>query len=236
MGYTRKQILDECQRELEDIKTFYQAKFINYRGTTSDTDEYYTEVVAEFVCDNIERFKQDIPMITRKASYKTASHIGKVPTSNREEETIAIKMFNQSDKEGSIYPFIGKIIDYQTPLKSTKEDVAGKVDLLAYDGHTLHILELKKPDSTETMLRCVLEGYTYLQTVNNKKLLLNFSLPADTLVTASPLVFYGGEQHQEMRELEIGKRPHLKKLMELLESKPYYVSENANEEYEIVEE
>lgn len=236
MGYGRKQILDKCQGEFENIKTFYQANFINYRGATSDTDEYYTEVVAEFVCDNIERFKQDIPMITRKTSYKTASHIGKVPTSNREEETIAIKMFNQSDKDGYVYPFIGKIIDYQTPLKSTKEDVAGKVDLLSYDGHTLHILELKKPDSTETMLRCVLEGYTYLQTVNKEKLLSSFSLPPDTLVTASPLVFYNGEQHQEMRGLKVSKRPHLKKLMELLDSKPYYIKVNADKSYQITEE
>lgn len=229
MSYTRQKIINDCEAAIADIKTFYQAPFINYRGKTTDTDEYFTEVVAEFVCNNIERFKNDIPMITRKSSYKTASHIGNVPTSNREEETIAIKMFNLSDKEGYVYPFIGKIIDYQTPLKSSKDDVAGKIDLLSYDGETLRILELKKPDSTETMLRCVLEGYTYLQTVDKEKLLCSFKLPPHTAVKASPFVFYSGEQHQEMSD----NRPWLQKLMILLDSKPYYIK---SENYKIIVE
>ncbi len=230
MGYTRTETLNECEKAIRDIKTFYQADFINYRGKTSDTDEYYTEVVAEFICDNIGRFKTEIPMITRKSSYKTASHIGNVPTSNREEETIAIKMFNLSDKDDYVYDFIGKIIDYQTPLKSTKKDVAGKVDLLSFDGHTLHILELKKPDSTETMLRCVLEGFTYLQTIDKDKLLKDFGLPNTTKVTASPFVFKGGIQYQEMKD----NRKWLKQLMGMLDSTPYYVVEN-NDRYFVTE-
>lgn len=232
MGYTRAEILNECAKAIQNIKAFYQADFINYRGKTSDTNEYYTEVVAEFVCDNIEHFKIEIPMITRKSSYKTVSHIGTVPTSNREEETIAIKMFNQSEKQGYVYDFIGKIIDYQTPLKSTKKDVAGKVDLLSFDEHILHILELKKPDSTETMLRCVLEGFTYLQTVDKDKLLKDFGLPNTTKVTASPFVFKGGIQYQEMQD----NRKWLKQLMILLDSKPYYVVENNDIEYRVTEE
>lgn len=231
MEYTRQQIIDKCEDAFLDIKTFYQADIINYRGKTSDTEEYYTEVIAEFVCNNIDKYVSSIPMITRKASYRTASHLGKVPTSNRKEETIAIQMFNQSDKNDYTYPFIGKIIDYQTPLKSKKTDIAGKIDLLSFDGQTLYILELKKPDSTETMLRCVLEGFTYKQTVDNKKLLLNFELPIDTKIVASPLVFWGGIQHQEMKE----SRKWLEKLMHLLDSKPYYVV-SKNEMYCVTEE
>ena len=112
------------------------------------------------------------------------------------------------------------MIDYQTPLKNKREDEAGKIDLLAYDGTTLRILELKKPDSVETMLRCVLEGYTYLKTANIAKLLEDFKLPSDTIVNACPFVFKNGEQHSEMME----QRPHLKRLMDLLDSKPYYIA------------
>lgn len=231
MAYTRSEILEKCIQSFSDINTFYQQEMINYRGTTSDTDEYYSEVIAEFVCNHIEYFKKEIPMITRKAPYKTESHIGKVPTSNRKEEIIAIKMFNQSDKDKYVYPFVGKIIDYQTPLKSKKTDIAGKVDLLSYDGQVLHILELKKPDSTETMLRCVLEGFTYRQTVNKEKLISDFGLPPDTEVTASPLVFAEGIQHQEMRE----NRKWLRQLMDMLNSKAYYVVED-NDKYCVTEE
>lgn len=134
MGKTRQEILNACADRMSDVKTFYQAPFINYKGKTSDTKEYFTEVVAEFVCNHINLFQKGILPITRKVSYKTESHIGNVPTSNCEEEIIAIKMFNQSDKEGFIYPHIGEIIDYQTPLKSSNQDKkTGKIDLLSFN-------------------------------------------------------------------------------------------------------
>lgn len=223
MGYTRQEILSKCQERFSDIKTFYQAGINNYRGKTSDTKEYYTEVIAEFICDNIEIFCNSIPSITRKSSYKTASHYGKYsPTSNRAEEIVAIKMFNQSNKDGYIFDFIGEIIDYQIPLKSERKDIAGKADLLSYDGRILRILELKKPDSVETMLRCVLEGYTYKKTFDHSKLLLDFNLPKDTRIKSSPFVFRNGIQYKEMQQ----NRKWLKQLMGLLDSVPFYIVDN----------
>ena len=217
MGYTRNDILEQCKAAFQSISTFYKQPFINYRGKTDDTDEFFTEVIAEFLCGHISEFLNGITAITRESSYKTPGHDGVIKDldSGREEEIIAMKM---SDKE---YDFVGKMIDYQIPLKNKRNDEAGKIDLLAYDGATLRILELKKPDSTETMLRCVLEGYTYLKTANIAKLLADFEKPSSTIVKACPFVFKNGEQHSEMRE----QRPHLKRLMDLLDSKPYYISE-----------
>ena len=217
MGYTRNDILEQCKATFQSISTFYKQPFINYRGKTDDTDEYYTEVAAEFLCGHITEFTNGIDAITRESNYKISSHDGviKDPDSGRDEEIIAMKMY------GKEYDFVGKIIDYQTPLKNTRSDEAGKIDLLAFDGKTLRILELKKPDSIETMLRCVLEGYTYLKTVNVSKLLADFNLPGSTIVRACPFVFKNGEQYQEI----LGQRPHLKRLMDLLCSKPYYISE-----------
>ena len=232
MEYTRQEILSKCKELFSDIKTFYQADIINYRGKTSDTKEYYTEVIAEFVCNNIELFCNSIPKITRKASYKTASHKGEYSsTSNRTEEIAAIKMFNQSNKDGYVYDFIGKIIDYQIPLKSERKDMAGKIDLLSYDGDILRILELKKPDSMETMLRCVLEGYTYKETFDHSKLLTDFNLPKDTRIKSSPFVFRDGIQYKEMQQ----NRKWLKQLMGLLDSVPFYIVEN-NEQYIVKED
>ena len=217
MGYTRNDILEQCKTAFQNKSTFYKQSFINYRGKTEDTDEYFTEVIAEFICGHISEFRNGITAITRESSYKTPGHDGMIKDlgSGREEEIIAMKMY---DKQ---YDFIGKMIDYQTPLKNKRSDEAGKIDLLAYDGTTLRILELKKPDSAETMLRCVLEGYTYLKTANIAKLLVDFDKPSGTIVKACPFVFRNGEQHSEMREI----RPHLKRLMDLLDSKPYYISE-----------
>lgn len=143
------------------IHLFYKQDFINYRGRCTDTDELYSEVIAQYICEHIDSFIDGIKAITRVASYKTESHIGEFnPDSRRVEEITAMKMFNFC-KAGGRYDFIGEIIDYQTPLKNKSSDEVGKVDLLAYDGSCLRLLELKKSDSTETMLRCVMEGFTY---------------------------------------------------------------------------
>ena len=146
--------------------------------------------------------------------------------SNRAEEIVAIKLFNQS-KNGYIYDFIGEIIDYQTPLKSSRKDVAGKIDLLSYDrdNKVIHILELKKPNSTETMLRCVLEGYTYLRTVDSEKLISDFRKFQDKpVIKANPFVFKCVESnpYQEMQQED---RKWLRKLMLLLDSNPLYIIE-----------
>lgn len=220
MGYTREYIIQKCEDAFKDKKTFYKQPFINYRGKTEDTDEYFTEVIAEFLCNHISEFIDGIDTITREETYKTKGHDGVIKDSDsgRDEEIIAMKMYDKT------YDFVGKMIDYQTPLKNKRSDEAGKIDLLAYDGTTLRILELKKPESDETMLRCVLEGYTYWNTVDKPKLLSDFNLPADTVIKACPFVFKDGEQHNEMK----AERPHLKRLMDLLDSKPYYISEKNN--------
>ncbi len=224
MGYSKCDILRKCQTAFGDIKTFYKQPFINYNGKTNDTNEYYTEVVAEFLCDNITEFIQGIPQITREESYKTAGHNGVFDKDTpREEEKIAMEMFCQS-QNGVQYDYIGDIIDYQTPLKNKRSDVAGKIDLLSYDGRALYILELKKLDSDESMLRCVLEGFTYMQTANKVKLLEDFNLPSNTIVKASPFVFRDMLQHQQMRQ----ERPSLFRLMQLLDSIPYYISKENN--------
>lgn len=104
--------------------------FINYRGKTTDTKEYFTEVIAEFLCDNITDYINGIDCITRKSSYKTEGHDGKYgPDSNRDEEKIAMQFFIQSRDYGASR-LIGKIVDYQTPLKSSADDEAGKIDIL----------------------------------------------------------------------------------------------------------
>ena len=115
-----------------------------------------------------------------------------------------------------------KLLTPQIPLKSERKDMAGKIDLLSYDGDILRILELKKPDSMETMLRCVLEGYTYKKTFDSRKLLSDFNLPNDTRIKSSPFVFRDGIQYKEMQQ----NRKWLKQLMGLLDSVPFYIVDN----------
>ena len=226
--YSKNEILEEIQ----DMRNFYKRKVVNYRGKTSDSKDYYTEVVAEWILKNIYLFDYIKP-ITREKSYKADSHDGKIKNedSGREEEKIAMKLFDLSQNQGKVFDIIGKIIDYQTPLKDIQTDKVGKIDLLAYNENekTLRILELKRPDSKETMLRCVLEAYTYLKVVDKAKLLKDFGLPENTKIKACPFVFYDGEQYKEMQE----DRKNLKELIKELGIEVIYLKEE-NGEYSVV--
>lgn len=230
MGYLRKEIIEKCQYAMQDISNFYKADFVNYRGETTDTGECYTEVIAEYLCNRIEVF-EGIHKITRETSYKTPSHNGIFSeTSNRLEEITAMRLFHQC-RDASEFEFIGTIIDYQTPLKNKKSDDTGKIDLLSVKEDAVFLLELKREDSTETMLRCVLEGYTYLKTVDIVKLLHDFNLKNIKKVYAAPLVFKGGSQWREMQE----ERSKLFRLMKMLDSMPYYITQQ-EEKFFITEE
>ncbi len=224
MSYTKDEIILKCLEAMNNISTFYNQKFVNYRGKTSDTKELYTEIISEFLLDNMEIYKY-FPQITRKSPYNVPGHNGEYSeNSNRIEEITAMKIFKQS-RDGKEYNHVGKIIDYQIPLKNKRSDVAGKIDLLSETADTLFLLELKTEKSTETMLRCVLEGYTYLNILDQKKLMCNFKIKDIIHFKASPLVFNGGKQWQEMQE----NRLQLKKLMKLLNSVPYYICLENNE-------
>ena len=224
--YSKNEILEEIQ----DMVNFYKRKVVNYRGKTSDSKDYYTEVVAEWILKNIYLFDYIKP-ITREKSYKVDSHDGiiKNEESKREEEKIAMKLFDLSQNQRKVFDVIGKIIDYQTPLKDIQTDKAGKIDLLAYNKKEkiLRILELKRPGSKET-IRCVLEAYTYSKVVDKAKLLKDFGLAEDTVIKACPFVFYGKEQYQEMQQ----DRENLKDLIEKLGIEVIYLEEK-NEEYSI---
>ena len=229
--YSKDEIIKMMEEAKSDMKNFYKKEFVNYSGETSDTKEYYTEIIAEWLLDNFYLF-DTIKMISRESSYKVKTHDGKIKAenSNREEEKIAMELFDYSQNKGVTFDIIGKIIDYQTPLKNVQKDDVGKIDLLAYNENekTLRILELKRPDSKETMLRCVLEAYTYLKIVDKAKLLKDFGLPEDTIVKACPFVFYGKEQYREMQQ----DREHLKDLIEKLGIEVIYLEEK-NGEYSI---
>jgi len=197
MGYTADEILEKVEEHLEpeNVAQFYAQDFVNYRGTTSDTGQKYTDVIASHLfLPHISKMLEQIQTIDRKSPYHgNRPMIESDPDALPTEEHIARSM------KGKTYDYIGKIIDYQTPLKDKQSDKAGKIDLLSYNEETkcAYILELKRADSKETLLRCALEAYTYRRMVNEKKLLNDFDLPADTELFAAVLVYHDSQQYKD---------------------------------------
>ena len=226
--YSKEEIIKKLEASKSEMGQFYSEDFLNYISETSDKEGDYTEIIAGWLLDNIELFNE-IKLITREKSYKVKTHDGVIKNegSKREEEKIAMKLFDSSKNRGKVFDIIGKIIDYQIPLKNVRGDKAGKIDLLAYNENekTLRILELKRPDSKETMLRCVLEAYTYLKVVDKDKLLKDFGLPENTIVKACPFVFFDGAQYKEIQE----DRKYLKELIKNLDVEPIYLKGEGGE-------
>lgn len=123
-----------------------------------------------------------------------------------DEVLICNKMFISSAEKS--YNFIGKVIDYQTPLRNNGNDKGYKgVDLISYNKHenSLFLLETKKPDTTETLLRAVLEIFTYWKIIDHQKLLYDFSKSErcnnlnlyNTLIKKAVLLFEGSYAYNE---------------------------------------
>lgn len=215
----KEEILLMCEKASEDMKSFYTQNIVNYRGKSVEGFGY-TEIIAEWLLQHMDKFRE-IQSIERRKSYKTPSHDGIIDReTNRKEEITAKRLFKKDFED------LGHIIDYQTPLKNVKDDKGlGKIDLLSKNEKTksIYILELKKDDSKETMLRCVLEAYTYRRIVSQKKLFEDFEIEKDYMLKASPLVYMNGVQYNEFMDKS---RLHLHKLMNELDSYPFFIDED----------
>lgn len=165
MGYSKDDILKVIENREEYL---YKKKAVNYHGHFDDETLRYTEYIAQYILQHEDFFdevkaRNDI----RQGNFKMDTH--KVFAEDepcvldrREEEWIAKEIYNKKDIEN-----LGKVLDYQVPLKNPGAGESnaglGKIDLLSFnkEKEELTILELKRPNTYETLLKCILEIYTY---------------------------------------------------------------------------
>lgn len=226
MSYTKEDLVNKFNSIIEKNSWLglYTDKILNYKGKTKD-NEKYSDIVADLILNRIDELKSWKPQIKERLnSYKTKTHTFEYcvnhKKTNRIEEFEAVEIFLKSD-----YLSLGKIIDYQTPLKSSKSEPIGKVDLIAYDNKALRLLEFKREDSSETILRAVLESYTYKKVVDlhKEKFLKDFNLPNDTKIIACILVYENSQILDQLKDRKI------KELIKQLEIEIFYI----NKKFEI---
>lgn len=189
-----KKIFDRIEREdkFEEFKTtygltpsdemggtkfaanFYKSAVVNYKGKVTGSKDLYSEVIAEtLINDNF--IKDWLNLIPERPEHFKINHpntdenVDALKITNRKEEILAKLLFYQGNVDR-----LGYIFDYQTPLKATRNDSYGKIDLLGYnkDDKCYSVIELKyRPSgSEETLLRCVLEAYTYYRLLDIKQI------------------------------------------------------------------
>ena len=160
-------------------ENFYKAPIVNYKGylkgAAQEDKNRYSEVISSILLskDLLKSWKELAPVRSNHFDTKHVSselvNMEQLQGTNRKEEILAKLLFYQREVSG-----LGYIFDYQTPLKETRNDSYGKIDLLGYnkDDKCYSVIELKyRPSgSEETLLRCVLEAYTYYKLLDLKQI------------------------------------------------------------------
>ncbi|ADL36499.1 hypothetical protein bpr_IV135 (plasmid) [Butyrivibrio proteoclasticus B316] len=174
-----------------------------------------------------------------------------------DEKHLAMIIFKQGRKGKELVKIdnLGFILDYEMPIGGNTEKLLkengelrgicdpdpnsnpsknsmlfnpGKCDLVSFDNNCFTILELKKEDNTEPLVRAVMEAYTYREMLNKSEAAdslrgkyRGLSIPeGNTIWKAAPLLPFGESQYKEY----MSAGPKLIELMDFLEIKPIWYS------------
>ena len=161
---TQQEVEQEVEQEV--VGNFYKTSILNYRGYVTGEkkvkEHLYTERIAKSILEHdlLTTWNSLVPVRENHFIPDHSKECECIISTNRKEEILAKLLYRQGDVSG-----LGKILDYQTPLKNKLSDSYGKIDLLSYNNkdNLISIVELKyRPSvSDETLLRCILEAYTY---------------------------------------------------------------------------
>ncbi|WP_339268727.1 hypothetical protein [Paenibacillus sp. FSL R5-0470] len=222
---SKMNLINEVGAHVNTIDQLYKSSILNRRGKTTN-GELFAEVIAEELLRlDIKNRLKEINEVVRESGYRVITHDGVVTTghkeedSNRKEERVAIQLFNLS-QSGKIFNGIGRIMDYQVPLKNSSADKGlGKIDLISLVDDCMVLIEFKINENRETLLRCVLEIATYYQVLSKSKFLNSYSneFGSPKRIKKAVLIVIDSLQYKEILELRNGERKHLEKLMDALE-------------------
>lgn len=156
---------------LKFVANFYKAPIVNYKGYINGSKNLYSEIIAKTLVseDLVKEWDKLKPVRPNHFDTDHTPTQNELSITNRKEEILAKLLFYQGEVKD-----LGYIFDYQTPLKAARSDSYGKIDLLGYntDDKYYSVIELKyRPSgSDETLLRCVLEAYTYYKLLDLKQI------------------------------------------------------------------
>lgn len=193
--YTKEQIEQKVKDAVSQSEKLYNLSCVNHQGCLRGSTEPTSDYITKFLLGHLDYIGSGIQQIRRGKTYMV-KHIHKegASNSNRKEEICARNLVFTSHT-GAKY---GVMIGYQIPLKNSNADKgAGKIDLVSYhaDSNTIFLHEFKRKESSETLLRCVLEIYTYYSILDRDKFLRDFNLMGAAVVP-SVLVCDGSRQHE----------------------------------------
>ena len=195
---------------------FYADKFLNDRSCFLN-EENRKRVIGNWIAEQLldDKLLDNIDKVPSPDTYLIKGHTKPVPENttgrvNREEEKVAHRLFEREDYTDSDIDFF---VDYQVPIcrdqakKTDKSTNYGKVDLVSVSEkmREIYLMELKTYGSSETLIRCVCECYTYWKQIYHdvlaQEVAYKYNKPeyASYKVVPAVLVFDGQYQHLQFR-------------------------------------
>ena len=221
MAKAEKEYISDFKSLLEKENSFqrlYKNKIVKQSSYFNNYASLLLEKGAKQYLDKIKSNKE-----RSSKSYLNPSHRGETTQGNLEvknfqwevRETIA--MYNGQKSEAQF-----KLLDYQTPLKNSNKDNEKGIDLVGTDGKDLYILEYKRFKSSESLLRSVLECYSYRRLVNAgiKKFAKDFGFPFADVI---PAIIMMKDSNQYKSFIKQDKDSPIIKLMKVLEVKAFLI-------------
>lgn len=174
----------------------------------------YLEWTAEWI---VKEFSQ-IQLVTdglRSRTFRVADHRGQISLNTEIEQPTEKRIVRAMFNLGSL-PVLGKVIDYEVPLKDTDEAAHGDIDLLCTLPDTCFCVEAKKPRASESILKAVLQAYAYTSLVSTKRNLFfeSFQLVPQLRLTPAVLTFASAQSGRQLKE--VTKYPQLLNLIRSL--------------------
>lgn len=168
----------------------------HYKCPVTDKDNNLaTEFLSEWLisdghfkkwCEAIDSFSVERVATESDNAYniKTDSHFDAfnkaLESTSTDEVLYAKRLFARSKADPESFPVIGSIINFEIPLsdnsasKNKVEPIADSIDLVSVSGNTILLLELKQANNdNETLLRCLMESFTYYHLIKNKATFIN---------------------------------------------------------------
>ena len=187
--------------KLENPFLFYTEDFLNYKSCLI-TEEGKKQPVTDYIAQRLlaNPIISNISDVTNPEKY-LVGHDGKQKKiTNRIEERFAKALFtaHQNNIDKFKQTDFGYIVDYQTPITRDSSTTGyGKIDLISISDKKQknYLLELKRSNSEETLLRAVCEIYTYFKQIQPDNLIKE--LPNNYDFVPAVLVFENSFQHKQ---------------------------------------
>jgi hypothetical protein len=201
-------LLKEWQALSKDWYSIYQWERASRTG--------YTEQIAGWIDTEFPGIRLATEGL-RQRSFRVPDHRGQIKLQTGieqlTEKRLVRAMYNLTD-----VPVLGKVIDYEIPLKETDDANHGDIDLLCVQSDVAFCVEAKKPGSNESILKAALQAFVYTLLVATRRaaFLADFAFSATVRLTPAVLTFASAKSGHQLNNQ--GSLPKLWRLVATLNS------------------